>query len=710
MTVAAETPITSAVANGVTTVFPYAYTLLQQADQVVQGTLGGIVTTYTLGVHYTLTGVPGVGGTTTFLVAPANGTVITQYRSSVIARTTDYQDNGDLLADTVNLDFDRLWLLIQEIFNGGKSPPGALHIPPGEVTTTLLPKASDRAGNLAGFDSAGNVVAVIPGPSGTATTLALDLVSTNSAAKAAGQIGFLSSLGYGANTVGKFLRDLTLSAGTALLGWIQAGAGAVVRDAQSKLRESFSAKDFGAIGDGVADDTAAIQACIAALAAAGGGTVLLPRGIYKISGTLNFGDTNNMYLQGEGANATQIVTTLAVSTAIKFGNIGPVGYQGVRKLRINCFNSTACDAIVVNSVNPFWLNEVETDAANIALTLNAGAVQYITNFEFNLSRTAGIKILGFGNDQFFSNGLLSNVGGGEPTVAGIWVVSTGGFWLDSVDCIAQRVGMLIAPQNAQIVSWLFIDKFAADTGSDSGIKFLPAAGGIVKGVTFGDSWTASSTGGHGVEINSSGGVVDGVQFNGHRSFANWKDGYSVLTTNAVNIEFNHCRASGNSVIFTGTNNGLSVAANVTQFKVLGGRYGQESAFANTQGRGIIVQPGASDNYSIIGADVRGNTINSIFDGGSGGNRTIALCLGSPTNTSGTDAVAVGTAAKVVTHNLAFTPTGAEISLTAISSAAVSGINSFWVSGITATTFQVNTNVNVAGTVFSFAWQARTKNA
>lgn len=31
-------------------------------------------------------------------------------------RLTDYQDNGDLLADTVNKDFDRLWMAIQQAF------------------------------------------------------------------------------------------------------------------------------------------------------------------------------------------------------------------------------------------------------------------------------------------------------------------------------------------------------------------------------------------------------------------------------------------------------------------------------------------------------------------------------------------------------------------------------------------------------------------
>ena len=70
--------------------------------------------------------------------------------------------------------------------------------------------------------------------------------------------------------------------GAAMVGFAAAGTGAVDRTTLAKLREQWiSVKDFGAAGDGSADDTAEINAAIAALNA--GQTLYFPDGTYKVT-------------------------------------------------------------------------------------------------------------------------------------------------------------------------------------------------------------------------------------------------------------------------------------------------------------------------------------------------------------------------------------------------------------------------------------------
>lgn len=83
-----------------------------------------------------------------------------------------------------------------------------------------------------------------------------------------------------------------------------AGAGAVSTTVQAKLRETVSVKDFGAVGNGVADDTAAIQAAINAH-----DNVYIPPGEYRCDGQIAL--RANLTLTGAGVGITRIkkVTT-----------------------------------------------------------------------------------------------------------------------------------------------------------------------------------------------------------------------------------------------------------------------------------------------------------------------------------------------------------------------------------------------------------------
>jgi hypothetical protein len=92
------------------------------------------------------------------------------------------------------------------------------------------------------------------------------------------------------------------------LSFTQSGTGAVARTVEGKLREVVSVKDFGAVGDGVTDDTAAIQAAAVA-ASQSGRYVYAPSGIYILSDTIIFAPTDptlvcDVGVIGDGAAST----------------------------------------------------------------------------------------------------------------------------------------------------------------------------------------------------------------------------------------------------------------------------------------------------------------------------------------------------------------------------------------------------------------------
>ena len=78
------------------------------------------------------------------------------------------------------------------------------------------------------------------------------------------------------------LGQLAASSGSSLVGFLQSGSGVVARTVQAKLRDSVSVKDFGAVGDGTTNDTAALQSAFN-YAATNNITVTIPSGSYLVS-------------------------------------------------------------------------------------------------------------------------------------------------------------------------------------------------------------------------------------------------------------------------------------------------------------------------------------------------------------------------------------------------------------------------------------------
>lgn len=212
MSVLDQTIYTESTANGVTTVYPYTFQVLNTNDLVVS--FDNVVQSS----GYTISGIGNPsGGNITFSSAPAAGVIILRKRLLPLQRLTDYQDNGDFLADNVNNDLDRLWQFCQQIQQYLKN---AIKLP---FTTssdqTINQDAAARQNNVISFDSSGNVV-LLPASAGTS------------------------------------LVDLSAPTGSSLVGHAQGGAGSAATTVQAKLRESVSIDDF------TGTDTVATQSAV----------------------------------------------------------------------------------------------------------------------------------------------------------------------------------------------------------------------------------------------------------------------------------------------------------------------------------------------------------------------------------------------------------------------------------------------------------------
>lgn len=143
-------------------------------------------------------------------------------------------------------------------------------------------------------------------------------------------VGGTSNTGYwyctSANPITIGTSNLTFSkslVGTnASISFLQAGTGAVTRNAQTKERERISVQDFGAAGDGSTDDAAAIQAAITYAATLNGANVYFQPATYKIGSTITV-TTGNTFLIGFGSDISHDVGTEGVqsSTKLKWGGI-----------------------------------------------------------------------------------------------------------------------------------------------------------------------------------------------------------------------------------------------------------------------------------------------------------------------------------------------------------------------------------------------------
>lgn len=120
------------------------------------------------------------------------------------------------------------------------------------------------------------------------------------------------------------------STGANQVGYLPSGAGAVATTVQAKLRQSVSVRDYGAVGDGVVNDSAAFAA-----AAAVSKYVVVPKGTYLLSTDVTALDTifefQDATYVGEGKLKSNNIITYTSSGVYVSKQSGFIEFDGQQK-------------------------------------------------------------------------------------------------------------------------------------------------------------------------------------------------------------------------------------------------------------------------------------------------------------------------------------------------------------------------------------------
>jgi hypothetical protein len=306
--------------NGTSVLFPFTFPYLDSAD--VKVTLNGTLTTaYTFANATTIQ----------FTSAPAAGISIRIYRETANDEASaTFFPGSSIKASDLNNNFIQILYAVQEVVSryiskAGGIMTGILNMGGFRITNVGTPASdADSATKKYVDDRYGQLS--VPGVTRWRKTATAGQTTFSGSGEYGGTLAYSASREtvYVNGALQQRNVDYTADNGTSIvftpaliLGdvvevhcvnnaagittdqasgvyWTQSGTGAVTRTVDSKLKDVVSVKDFGAVGDGVANDTAAIQAAFNWFAARQNegipskyGHIHFPQGIYRLTSFIN---------------------------------------------------------------------------------------------------------------------------------------------------------------------------------------------------------------------------------------------------------------------------------------------------------------------------------------------------------------------------------------------------------------------------------------
>ena len=423
MTVSTTASKISYVASAAQTTFAYTFKIFVDSDLKVYVNS----TQKTLTTDYTVTGAGDVGGgNIIFGTGLAIDDIVIIERVLLATQGTDYVENDPFPADAHEDALDKLTMLIQQ---SGAFEDRSVRAPTVDLSPSMeLPIADTRATKMLGFDADGDpvmsgstvddidasVAAAFAGgvlassyqftgtgsqvaftitggvtaiPNAQALIITIDGVTqhTDTYTTAAAVVTFSTAPPLNADIQIRYNAYLGTATDAASATYNQGGTGASSRTVENKLQESVSVKDFGAVGDGVTDDTAAFQSALIH-ADINGLTLIIPSASYILSSWAGYEVTNKLRVLG----SENALITLSSPTDAMFSFSAASTQFSMSQVKLTCpTTENLFDLVGIGTLEHFKLTHLII--SGFKEVVNADALGIIENLVVSNCYVSGSK-------------------------------------------------------------------------------------------------------------------------------------------------------------------------------------------------------------------------------------------------------------------------------------------------------------------------------
>lgn len=353
-------------------------------------------------------------------------------------------------------------------------------------------------------------------------------------------------------------------------------------------------RDFGATGNGVTDDTAAIQAAIHKTSADGGGVVYLPTGTYAITG---ISLATGVDLLGATRNSSVLLFTPTSGDAI---SLSKLSFNHLATFQIRFAHSVTSGAAIhldgcfTIKVSDIYVNGGGSQMGYDGIYVDQSTAIFISHFRLSGLTHAGVRIAGpIGNDVYIAEGVVDLLQANTGTSVLVENYANGAVNITDAELLHGQYAMLIKNSNYMRFENTYFDSSAEGVVIESGNL-----------LTFTNCWFSNRPG-SGLTIGAAHGVsvIGGQAVNCGANGIHIRDGAHYAMLNGVQVVGNN---DGN----VGADGILVDGSNIESFSIVGCAVGNDSQAAVMQTVGQEI--GIHVTSAVVGAEYT-ITNNILFD-------------------------------------------------------------------------------------------------